>query len=374
MIVQISGIGINMSMSVIGGRIWEDQSALGVLVRTLFKIRTRLFLIAIVPLILYSTWLFLTNNGSWFDCVFNIVIVVGIVWFQIRANLLGDVSKLLSKTSVLGNYELIPAIFRIVFVSCFFLAGGENYYLLIVITFLSVVLQYLYIKKATAHYYKPAEKIDTHYEKEVYSLMKPDILNTIYYVFQGQITIILVSVFSNVENLANISALSRIALLVTMVNTIIGGVVMPYFAKSNDLQYLKKWFSLLIAVYLLGMILFIGIINIKPQYFLWLIGEQYANLRYELLVMMLGTCFSQFVGIMWLFISTKGWVKYHWLYTPFTLVNQVVLLLTLDLSKPINIIWFGTLSSIGFFCINLISLYYGFVKNSANPRVKYASN
>ncbi len=363
----VSGFGINMGMSVIGGRVWESRKELGILVRTLENLRMGLFKWMILPFAAYTFWLFHENSLGLVFAGFSLAVVLIIVWLQIHANLKFDVAKLLNRTDIVNRYELVPALVRLVAVAgiLFFLPG--HLFLVLLVTLLSYLIQYRMINGQVAGLYDPSEEESREYRKETVSFMKPDLPSTLYYVFQGQIAVVLLSVFLDTTAISDVTALGRITVLLGIVNATLAAVLLPVFAKEQDLGRLRTKFFQSSSVYLTMLSLICLVAYFFPEALLWVLGEKYVHLKTELFVMVLGSCFIQYVGFMYGIITAKGWVKYQWLYGPLTILNQVILVFLLDLHTEMGIIWFSALGTIGFFLINCVSLTLGFTGKGAKP-------
>jgi hypothetical protein len=91
-----------------------------------------------------------------------------------------------------------------------------------------------------------------------------------------------------------------------------------------------------------------------PDQFLWILGSKYAHLKHELLLMMITAAFSALTAAMWSLNSTKAWIRYSWLYFPATLATQIALLFVMDLSSVRGVLWFGMISSVPSFLVNII--------------------
>lgn len=363
----VSGFGIHMGMSVIGGRVWQSRKELGILVRTLENLRMGLFKWLILPFAAYTFWLFHENNLGLAFAGFSLAVLLIIVWLQIHANLKFDVAKLLNRTDIVNRYELVPALVRLVAIAGILFLLPGHLFLVLLVTLLSYLIQFWMVNGQVLRLYDPSEVESREYRKETISFMKPDLPSTLYYVFQGQIAVVLLSVFLDTTAISDVTALGRITMLLGIANATVAMVLIPVFAKEQDLGRLRTKFFQSSAVYLAILSLVCVAAYFFPEVLLWVLGEKYAHLKAELFIMVLGSCFIQYVGFMYGLIAAKGWVKYQWLYVPLTILNQAVLILVLDLHTEIGIIWFTALGNIGFFLINCVSLTLGFTGRRAKP-------
>jgi O-antigen/teichoic acid export membrane protein len=366
-IMQASGIGINMGMSVIGGRVWNNKKQMGQLVSTLFSIRTFLFKWLLIPFYIYAIWMLYTNNASWIQIIFVLVALTINIWLQIQTNLLGDVAKTLSQIFILAKAELLNSLTKLLFLALAVYFKILSFYIAIGIVVVAVLVQKIFTLKATNNLYIKNQPVNKAFKKEIFALMKPDVLNTFYFLFQGQLVLIFLSVYKGLNGIAEVTAIGRFVLLFGIFNNAINAVFMPAIARTQSVNKLIKHFFLIGALYILAIAITLAITYFFPNQILWLLGNQYSSLNHLLFISMVCACFNQFIGFLWVFVSTKGWVKYHWLYTPFSIINQIIVIILLDFNKTENIIWFGALGNIGFLAVNVLSLSLGFFGKKVQP-------
>jgi O-antigen/teichoic acid export membrane protein len=351
-----SGVGINTAMSVIGGRIHDDKNKLGILLNTINQKRVQVLKIVVVPILIYAVWLLYQNNIDVKTTGFTLFFLVVYIFFQIRAILLGDIAKLLSKYKEIGRFDLFPAIAKAIGVVFLFLLASLNYYSLIFIVTISLVIQYLYIRKVTVPLYNPTNHTDPDYNKQIIVLIKRSIFSTFFYLFQGQIVIVLLSIFSGVDNIANFTAMGRIAILLSIFSNTINGFFLPIASRSNDASDLRKLFKKMALIYLVILSVAVLLSYSFPELILKLLGSQYSSYKTEFVILIFGACFSEFISFMWGFIFTKGWIEYQWAYPLLTIAIQIILIFLLNLKDFKQILWFNIISSLGFFLVNIFTL------------------
>ncbi len=351
-----SGVGINTAMSVIGGRIHDDKEKLGILLNTINQKRLQVLKIVIIPILLYAVWLFYQNNVDLKTTIFTLAFLLIYIFFQIRAILLGDIAKLLSQYKEMGRFELFPAIVKAFGVVVLFLLASLNYYTLIISVTVSLIVQYVYIRKITSPLYNVSSYFDNDYNKEIVVLIKRSLFSTFFYLFQGQIVIVLLSIFSGVDNIANFTAMGRIAILLSIFSNTINGFFLPIASRSNDTSDLRKLFKKMALIYLIILSVAVLFAYSFQELILKLLGSQYSTYKTEFVILIFGACFSEFISFMWGFIFTKGWIEYQWAYPLLTIVIQIVLIFLLNLKDFKQILWFNIISNLGFFLVNIFTL------------------
>ena len=319
----------------------------------------------------YTFWLFYENGMSAYFAGFVLALVLAIVWLQIHANLKFDVAKLLNRSDIINRYDLVPAVVRLVAVVFILFFAPHKLYFVLLVTLLSFVIQYVMVNRLVGELYDDRAPLNSEYRRETISFLKPDLLNSIYLIVQGQIAIVLMSIFLDTSAISDVTVLGRLMVVLAILHATLSAALMPVFAREQDMGRLKGKFLRAVAIYVFILATVCAVAYWFPQPLLWVLGSQYANLEKELFVTVIGSCFFQLIAFMYGLIAAKGWMRFQWLYVPFTLVNHLILILTLDLHSQMGIIWFGTLGHCGFFIINCISIVAGFsgrAKPSFAPR------
>src|SRR5205807_2210215 len=156
--------------------------------------------------------------------------------------------------------------------------------------------------------------------RTIMDLVRKLAANTVFYCFQGQITVFLISFFARqVSSVAEVGALGRLAMIFSVLTNLLTNVFVPAFARCQDKRKLR-WLYLGIVG---GVIAFsLSVILgawIFPGEFLLVLGNKYAHLHRELLLMVGGAVFAALTGTFWALNASKAWVAGAWLYIPLTL-------------------------------------------------------
>jgi hypothetical protein len=154
-------------------------------------------------------------------------------------------------------------------------------------------------------------------------------------------------------------ALSRLGMIFAIVSAVMTSIILPDFARIHSSILLRKRYFQIIGGFLLlggGLIIAAALF---PDLLLWILGNKYAHLRNELLLMLTMSAASTLIAAMWALNSTKAWIQYSWLNIPATILMQVCLLIFLDISTVQGVLRFGIFSLLPTFTLNLILSYRG---------------
>ena len=170
---------------------------------------------------------------------------------------------------------------------------------------------------------------------------------------------ILISFFGNTQNIAEIGALSRLAVIFSLIMSIMTNIVLPSFARCQSKYELRKRYFQILAAYAGFSGILIFLIATFPSKFLFVLGSQYSNLEQEIILMAVSQTVTALSTVLWNINSTKGWIELSWLFPPAIILTQIALLLFLDISTVRGVIIFSTLSIMPASCLNFVMTYKG---------------
>ena len=199
--------------------------------------------------------------------------------------------------------------------------------------------------------------------KNIVHLAMPTIPNSIFYAFQGQITLIIITIFGHTTAIAGVGALSKLgqvfALLAPMGTILIG----PYFAKLSAAQLKRHYLATLL---LLGV--FAGLVVASaacfPAMFLWILGPKYSNLQTEVVLMLAASTIAFVVDILYLIHSSRRFV-YWWnsvASTIITIATEVLFIWKFDLSTVRGVLILNLTTALGGLAVNVATGVYGFLR------------
>jgi hypothetical protein len=197
--------------------------------------------------------------------------------------------------------------------------------------------------------------------REIVRLVKHLAPNAVFYCLQGQITVFLISVFAKQATaVAEVGALGRLAMIFSVLSNLLTNVFVPAFARCQDQRKLRVLYVAIAgAVAVFGAIVLAGA-GLFPNAFLFVLGNQYAHLDRELLLMVGGAVAAAMSGTLWALNAAKAWVAGSWLYIPLTLATQVALIPFIDFSSVTGVLTFNLVSILPSLFLSLGLTYRGF--------------
>ena len=356
----LADIGISVGLLSIGGRIWQDRHRFGELINTGLSVRRKLAAAAIVIVapILYAM---LTRNGaSLFYTAFLIGIVLVGFALQLSIDVFSVVPRLGSDIAKIQTIDFTCATIRLLLVIglvYIFATAG----LAVAIATATFFLQYLLLRSYAAKAVDLNANENPEDRREIVRLIRKLAPNALFYCFQGQITVFLISFFGrHTASVAEVGALGRLAMIFTVLMNMMTNVFVPAFARCQEKHKLLGLYLLVAGGVAVFSIAVLGAAALFPNEFLFVLGNRYTQLHRELLLMVGAAVVTAFGGALWLLNASKAWIEGAWLYIPLTLATQIALIPFTDFSTVFGVLMFNLISAIPSVFLNLILSFRGF--------------
>jgi O-antigen/teichoic acid export membrane protein len=354
----LADAGISSGVMSQGAKVWQDRQKLGVVVNTGLELRRKFAVFSLIislPILFYL----LRHHGAGF--IFSILIIFSIIpafYAALSDNLLEVASKLHQDILSLQKNQIAAGIgrFFMITISLFLFPWT---FIAILGNGLPRMWANLQLKKISAKYADPKQKSDPIIKKEILSIVKRTLPGSIYFCVSGQITIWLISIFGRTDSIAHIGALSRLAMLLTIFTTLFTTLVVPRFAKLSENRSILISRFLLIQLCLFAISgVVVVLVLLFPNQLLWILGKGYKGLTNEIFLITISSCLAMISGVTYSALVARGWVIKSVIYVPINLAFQLILILTLNLSKVTNILLFSIADFSMGFCILIIYFIY----------------
>ena len=198
-------------------------------------------------------------------------------------------------------------------------------------------------------------------EKAIVRLAMPNLPGTVFYAIQGQITIMLITVFGHTASVADVGALSRLSQILVFFSQMNPILVEPFFARL-EAGRLKRTYVLAVTSIALCAAAFSGLAFLFPEAFLWILGPHYSQLRVEVGLVILASAIRYVSGFMWVVHSARRFV-YWWnnlSNIALTLLVQAAFLWKFDLSTVRNVLILSIASAVVSLAVAIACGIYGF--------------
>lgn len=333
--------GIATGVMAQGGIVWKNKEKMGIVLATGLDLRKKfatLSLLVSIPLLFY----FLLHNGaSWLTSVLIALALIPAFYAALSDSLLEIIPKLNQAILPLQRNQVEVGIGRLLLSGLTMLVFPWAF-IAVLAAGIPRIWGNVGLRKVVYAYATKNEQPDVKVKKEILDLVKRILPTSIYYCVSGQITIWLVSIFGNTTSLAQLGALTRLSVLLSVFVSIITTLVIPRFAKLQlDKKILLERFFQIMFVLVVILSLIVLIVYFFPAPILWILGEDYTDLNYELLLSTIGSCISLLSAIAFALYSSRGWALSPIVLITINLIGIIVFASILDLSNLEGVLFFN---------------------------------
>ena len=353
---MLADSGISSGVLAQGGKVWQNRQELGVVLATGLHLRRRfglLTLITITPMMVY----FLSVHGA---APLTIVLIVAAVipafFAALSDSILEMPPRLHQDIRPLQRNQAEVSIGRLL-LSALVLSVFPFTWLALLASSVPRIYGNFRLRRISGVFAAPAASPDAEVRKEVVKGVSRTLPIVIYHCISGQIAIWLVSILGTTANVSELGALGRIAILFNVFTVLFSTLIVPRFSRmENRRGALLRSFALIQGVLLLVSLgLMLGVWIFSGQ-ILWVLGNQYAGLTTELLLMGLLSCSGLLAGISSQLVISRGWFIRPYYLIGINFSATVLSLTVFQIRTLTDILYFNTiLTAISY----LLALGYG---------------
>ena len=355
----LADIGISIGLISIGGRVWQDQRRLGQLVSTGLKLRRKLgtaSILVVTPLLYFM----LRKHGTSLSyTVFLIAAVLAGLSAQLSVEVFSVIPRLRSDLGQIQKVDLIGSIARLAVLGALafvFLNAGVA----VVAGSGALLLQYLLSRQYAAGIIDLQAEENAEDRKAMLGFIRSQAANAVFFCLQGQITIFLITFFGHRAGVAEVGALGRLAIIFTVLGNLVANICAPAFSRCRTHHQLVWLYTGVVGGVAGLSLLLLGGAYFLPNEFLFILGNRYSHLQYELLLIVGGAMINTMAGTLWTLNASRAWIAGSWLYIPLTVGTQLLLIPFTDFSSVNGVLTFNLFSVCPNLLLNIALSYRGF--------------
>ena len=345
--LMLSDTGITNALMAIGRVAWEDNEKMGRLVTTGMVLRRRFAIISFLVVGPFLAWMLFHNNVPiWSIALLMTALLTGIS-FQLTGAVMKTVLGIRQQFDSLMKMGLASTFLRLVLIGGVILAFAQisAFWAILAGTF-SILLETFLALRVTKPQIVCDAPVDPEYQATIFSLVKKTLPLTIYFCFQSQVSVWLISIFGSSHEVADLGAASRLAIIFTTIALSFAGIFAVKFARSNGRRRLYFQFIQIIVGLVILLTVVVLFAYFVPEPFVWLLGPKYTNMRGLIWLVILSSGAGSLAGAVFNLNTIKGWIPPAIITIPIEIITQIVLILSLDVSKLVNVLIFSGLSAI----------------------------
>lgn len=355
-----SGVGDGVLSQ--GGKVWQDSTKLGAVIATGLDLRKKFAIVSLVLILPILVYMLLHHGASITMALLLSICLIPSFLVALSASILEMAPKLHQDILPLQKNQIGLNIGRLVLVSLtLFLFPFA--YIAISAASLPQIWANLRLRKISAAYANRDQVADPVVKAEIMKIVRRTMPGAIYFCFSSQITTWLISIFGTTDNLAQVGALGRLAVILNVFTAMFSTLVIPRFARlvNNKKLLVYRFLQIQFTLVILSLSI-ISIVILFPHPVLSILGKNYAMLSKEVVIVVIGSCLSMMAGITYNILLSRAWVMHPAIMIGVNVITQVILMLSLNLAKMQSVLWFSVINSM--VSLIMLQLFYFYKINS----------
>ena len=200
------------------------------------------------------------------------------------------------------------------------------------------------------------------FRRKVLRYLLPTLPGALYFSIQGPLVVWLSATFGTTRNIAEVGALSRLGMLLSLFSNLSGIVLLPRLSRIADERLYRvrcvQFGALLAAV---ALSLYLAVLAF-PHALLALLGQKYSGLESELLLVVCGSGLTLVGGYLVSVNLARSWTRWQAAAVAGLVIVQAILVKTLPLGTTRGVLSFNVLSAVAGSTMQLIIAIVGFIR------------
>ena len=345
----LSDSGVGASALALAGRRWPDPRAVASVVVSAVRFRRGLIAAYGVVLVPIMLWLFAKQETPLYLSILLIALILLIAFFQLNVNVLGTVPRLSGDFHEAQRADVVGAALRmlvLVLLGTALPRFGLNIITVTLAALLGTSVTVASLQRSVRRRLDLPEHAAKQDIKEIGELTRSQMAGALFYCVQGQIAIWIVAVAGNTTAIADIGALSRLAVAFNAVTAAMTLIIVPRISKSRTHAELMKHTGAAFAIQFTFSCAMLVAAWQFPSALLLVLGPKYNNLQREVFYIVLVSVLASTISTLWLIISSRGWVKHSWINIPLVIAVQIIAASRMQLTSVKDVLQFNAISTV----------------------------
>jgi O-antigen/teichoic acid export membrane protein len=326
--------GISTGVMSLGGKVWPNAGKVGAVLVTGLELRKTFATYSALVAIPVLFYLLLEQEPSWTRSAILAVTVALSFYLTSTTSLLEIIPKLYQRVKPLQELGVTATLARLMLI-CLTLFAYPTAAAAIACAGATHAWLNWRLRQISFSMVEDCRKSDSHIRREILSTVKQIMPVTIYYCISGQLSIWLISLYGTTAEIAQVGALSRLAMLLNTIGMVTSTLVVPRFARLPDCRthVLRRYLQVLTVLTLIGIII-VALVSVFPKSALVILGGQYSGLTREVVLLAAGSCVGMVAGGAYAMSISRGIIIPSIVVVSVGILSQSVLILLL---RPMDV-------------------------------------
>jgi hypothetical protein len=363
-LIAIADSGVTAGVLSLGGRVFGDRAALGVVLCSGLRVRRRILIpmlgVATIVVSVVTVRLGIPPGAA----VLIALSALPSIWLNSTSQILEIVPRLFQEVRNLQGLQVLNNVARL---ACLVLVLPvlPMAWAAIAVT---AVPQAWFIARLRSLTRKHAQ-LEAAPDPAVVGDLRRRVARTlptaVYFALSGQLAIGLVSILGTARQVASVGALGRLSMVLVAVGSAFGVLVVPRYARlvAERAEAVRRWFWGAQGLLLGLCALVVGGVAVFQDAIVWVLGPAYAGLGPEAVLMAINGGLWVMAGGVLALSTARGVVTPYWLLIPTSLTVELAAIVLLPVGTVRGSIYLSALTG-----LNQWVVYLGYFVWTMRPR------
>ncbi len=270
--------------------------------------------------------------------------VVATVWFQIAAAVALLDLRLADEYGRSYRAEVAGAGLRLLLALAVMAVASRATWLAVATSAAALALTAFLARPAAPAAVLPALDLAP-YRRRVLRYLAPTLPSALYFSLQAPLVVWLAATFGEARNVAEVGALGRLGMIVSLFSNLATIVFLPRLAQITDDRLYRRralQFAALLAVVVVALLASAALL---PDLYLMLLGKQYAGLERELLLVVAGAGLTLLSGFAVGLNAARSWNRWQTAAVALLIAAQATMVAALPLATTRGVLTFNLLTA-----------------------------
>lgn len=337
----LSDSGIANGVMAEGGKVWKDRTQFGKVLQTGLDLRRKFGVVSLFIALPTLAYLLRDHGASWLTVALIAISLIPAFFANLSDSMLAIVPRLHQDIKPLQTNHASVSIGRLILNAIFVFIFPFTFIALFANS-LPRIYGNMKLRKMAAKFVDTDVISEKEVRKNIMVSVKRTMPIVIYYCISGQLSIWLISFFGTTTSISKLGAMSRLAMMFSIVASLFSTLVVPRFSRMQNKKgkLMKVFLSVQALTFLIGIGLLLGVYLFSDA-ILWVLGEEYYGLNYELLLVAVANGLSLMIGVCSQLTISRGWYLKPIYLISLNLFSTVVSIIYLDLSSLKGVLYFN---------------------------------
>lgn len=349
-----SDLGISQAANTIGVRLYGDRGKMGALFSSAYYYQQVLLLVSAVIALMVSMFVLFVQTWEITQITICLMLVLLAGWIQLPLNLRRTILNIHHDSDALFRAGAAEAVTRLLLVFACFVFPSAN--LALGINLVGTLAARVMLTKECEQLMAESMPRDAARCSEIKTFIIPLIPIMIYYAVQNQISILMLALLGNTASIADVGALSRLGLIISVLHLFFPFFLQPYFARIDDRsEFIRNIVRLLVVILFFSFFMLMSAYEL-PGAWLFILGGNYSELTRELPIVMLTTLLTLTGGAIYTVVIAKMRTEGQTWSMVVGIASQVAYIFFVGVDSSYNALVLNMLPTVGYACIQIIIL------------------